>query len=55
MLACIKHMFSLYEEGKIKVLIDQHSFQNFVGIEKVVEAANYMQSGKNVGKMLIQF
>ena len=44
-------MLQLYYDGKIKSQVDP---TDFVGLESVADAVEYMLAGKNAGKVVIK-
>ena len=49
--AATQHMLQLYYDGKIKSQVDP---TDFVGLESVADAVEYMLAGKNAGKVVIK-
>lgn len=46
----LKRLLSLFQQGTLKVPIDQ---TNFTGLESVPDAVDYLYSGKNIGKVVV--
>lgn len=43
-------LFNLFSSGKLKVLVDP---KRFLGVQSVVDAVEYLHSGKSVGKVVV--
>lgn len=44
-------LLSLYDRGQLRVLVDP---TNFIGLESIPRAVNYLLSGQNCGKVVVQ-
>ncbi|KAL0480788.1 zinc-binding alcohol dehydrogenase domain-containing protein [Acrasis kona] len=54
--AAVEDMLSMLEKGEIHAPIDEHCAKTFTkGPESVCDAVDYLQSGKNVGKVFVTF
>lgn len=50
-MACKKKAVDLYNEGKIRAVVDSKAFE---GVESVPDAINYMLSGQALGKVVVK-
>jgi NADPH:quinone reductase-like Zn-dependent oxidoreductase len=46
----LERLYTLWQSGKLKALIDP---QKFIGLEQAADAVEYMMSGKNTGKVIL--
>lgn len=45
-----QHLFKLYQDGKLKIKVDEN---NFEGIASIQEASQYLLAGKSCGKVIV--